>query len=326
MYHRGRIACAAFVLGFLGCREGAQPDPYRVATFEGQADSVSCLLAGDGSMVVVSDAAIGGVGGVYRFDPESYALTQLAATGAQFIALDDDFLVAGSVPGRFQAVPLFRVPLAGGELERVSGIDGVRSLATDAGAYYWHQRGSDGGIYRFDPSDGMLDLMFATDEVRGDLVVSNGWLYWAERQRVSRMPTSGGAPETLLDHPSEPTELSRPIAVDDIYVYFGVDTLTNPRLVAVPLAGGQPLEVAAVTRPPTAVAARDGFVYWAEGEQNRNEPMGGRVTISRRHRDQRPAEVLAERQNGVSSIVPEDGRVFWCDWLANSISMTALGG
>ena len=317
-------AGAAIALGGGGCGDGVEPERYRVATFDGQADSVSCLAAGEGSLVVASEAAIGGVGRVYLFDTESHVLTQLAATGARSTALDGEFLVAGNRPGAFPTVPLFRLPLSGGELERISGNVGVWSLATDGGAYFWHQRGVDGGIYGFDADDQTLSLLVATDEVRGDIVVSNGWLYWAERQRVIRMPTSGGPPETLLDHSSEPTELRRPIAVDDTYVYVGVDSLANARLVAVPLLGGDPIVMASLTRLPTAVAAREGFVYWAEGEQSRFEPTGGLVTISRRHRDGGPVEVLAEGQNGVSAIVPLEGRVFWCDWLANSISVTTV--
>lgn len=325
MQHGGRVAFVTIALALAGCGDSLVPDPYRVATFEGEADSVSCLPAGDGTLVVASEAAIGGSGRVSLFDTESYELTELAGASARFIALDGDFLIAGNRPGAFQTVPLFRVPLAGGELERIPDREGVWSLATDGGAYFWHQRGSTGGIYRFDPGDESLALLVATDEVRGDLVVSNGWLYWAERQRVRRMPTGGGTAETLLDHVSEPTEMERPIAVDESYLYIGMDSATNTRLVAVPLAGGAAVDVASLLpRLPTAVAARDGFVYWATGEPNRYVPSRGMVSVSRRHRDGGPIEVLAERQNGVSAIVPLEGRVFWCDWLANSISMTTV--
>ena len=325
MQHGGRVAFVTIALAVAGCGEGVVPDPYRVATFEGEADSVSCLPAGDGLLVVASEASIGGSGRVSLFDTESYEFTQLAGPSARFIALAGDFLIAGNRPGALGTVPLFRVPLAGGELERIPGNEGVWSLATDGGAYFWHERGGAGGIYRFDPGDESLALLHATDEIRGDMVVADGWLYWAERHGVSRMPTSGGPPEILLDHTSEPMEMQRPIAVDDAYVYVGFDSLTNTRLVAVPLAGGAAVDVASLLpRLPTAVAARDGFVYWAAGETNQVVPTGGMVSISRRHRDGGPIEVLAERQNGVSAIVPLEGRVFWCDWLANSISMTTV--
>ena len=325
MHHGGRVSFVTIALAVAGCGEGVVPDPYRVATFEGEADSVSCLPAGDGLLVVASEASIGGSGRVSLFDTESYEFTQLAGPSARFIALAGDFLIAGNRPGALGTVPLFRVPLAGGELERIPGNEGVWSLATDGGAYFWHERGGAGGIYRFDPGDESLALLHATDEIRGDMVVADGWLYWAERHGVSRMPTSGGPPEILLDHTSEPMEMQRPIAVDDAYVYVGFDSLTNTRLVAVPLAGGAAVDVASLLpRLPTAVAARDGFVYWAAGETNQVVPTGGMVSISRRHRDGGPIEVLAERQNGVSAIVPLEGRVFWCDWLANSISMTTV--
>ena len=291
MHHGGRVSFVTIALAVAGCGEGVVPDPYRVATFEGEADSVSCLPAGDGLLVVASEASIGGSGRVSLFDTESYEFTQLAGPSARFIALAGDFLIAGNRPGALGTVPLFRVPLAGGELERIPGNEGVWSLATDGGAYFWHERGGAGGIYRFDPGDESLALLHATDEIRGDMVVADGWLYWAERHGVSRMPTSGGPPEILLDHTSEPMEMQRPIAVDDAYVYVGFDSLTNTRLVAVPLAGGAAVDVASLLpRLPTAVAARGVHVDGVELVVHIDPPVEHKAYLHRSGRTARAGE------------------------------------
>lgn len=209
--------------------------------------------------------------------PKDGGLSQVLATGEQFldVAVDEGHVYAADpLPG---AGAIVRVNLANGEAETLAGNGGAwaaSTLAVDEGHIYW----ADAAVKRLMTAskvDLLPQVLFeapsggssAPGTLEG-LAVDAQNVYWAAPRlcgsadgSIMSIAKEGGTPNILVSNRSL---CGANLAVDGTSVFW-----TEPdegRVMKAPKTGGEPKTVACGQALPVEIAIDDDHVYWTNAE------------------------------------------------------------
>ncbi|MCA9567304.1 MAG: hypothetical protein KC656_05655 [Myxococcales bacterium] len=188
---------------------------------------------------------------------------------------------------------LKRVPVGGGEVERLVERLPAACFGIDDGGVYWF---ADADLFRFDPSTGTTTTLVR--RVLGDCPVPLGdRVYWNERRGTYAVPRAGGEATLVAD-------LKRPqgLVVHDGGLYACVDDV----LTHIDPTSGEPRKVRSYCRPDGLAVTDAG--HWFRVAYYEGWPAEEKWRV---------AEVTSSGVSwlydglGVSPVVVADGKVVW---------------
>jgi hypothetical protein len=164
------------------------------------------------------------------------------------------------------ATGVLGVPLDGGA-PRVIATDqgGASALAVDSSRAYWSD--FSGNAVLTSTLDGGAPTTLATGLAvsSDDLLVDATRVFWLENEILS-MPLAGGSPTVLVSSPGSSSASIQRFAIDQRNVYWiQYENLPSSvtTVLSAPLAGGQPVTIAAVQEQGACIATDGTNVYWA---------------------------------------------------------------
>lgn len=232
---------------------------------------------------------------------------------------------------------------AGAPATLASGLVRPFGITVGSSGVYWVTQGSwtavngMGSVYRT-TSDGGTATLASQLDTPWRVTVDAMNVYWTSNPgggTVMRMPLQGGTPTTIA---SGPTGLWA-IAVDATNVYWtdsgcplDMDVCNGcpGRVMAAPIAGGQPHVIAAEQCNPVAIAVDTDGLYWANSGAGEAVFVGGAVMMVASGSS--TPVTLAPAQNGANGIAADATNVYWtvenctsasCDTLVGSVMKIA---
>jgi len=167
---------------------------------------------------------------------------------------------------------LAMVPKAGGETTVFEMNEPTNDVTADSTHVYWTNQGQwtgtkdvGGGVVRMPLGGGTISTVATNQDAPHGVVVGGVNVFWfnnSNPRSVVMAPIGGGTPTTLQSGPAGA------IASDSSYVYWttlpsGESQVT---LVRMPLAGGEPTQIASLGQGSVDTLVADGTsVYWANG-------------------------------------------------------------
>jgi hypothetical protein len=212
--------------------------------------------------------------------------------------------------------------------------------------------GIDAGVYRA-PHDGFgslspggvlqgakREMLVATSNVYGHLVLSGAYLYWIEFGGLARVKKDGGEVEHILSKEQWSCCFRYPPAefvVSGEYIYWVTAETETGGLGRIRVDGtemqplytdftrGLPSElIANETQSSAAVAVDAKHVYWSHGENDRVVPNKGRVEVLRMPIGGGEPEFIVGGQNDVRTILVTDDHVYWISSLDQKLVRVSL--
>jgi hypothetical protein len=285
-------------------------NPYNVAEVGRWAMAIAQLP--DESLVVGSSSIIS-QGEIQRV--EGSEATLMLDHNALFLEVAGGFLYFGDRRGPPQQL-LGRQPLEGGEVEWLASKGGISGLASDDEYVYWLES-NPWGVRRLAHAGGEVELVQETPELWGLLAVDETHLYWITNQGLSRAPKQGGEEEKIL----EPDDFERyldyaPIsfALSDQHVFMasGAGYVGSRGALLRMNKDGSELTLLAGDQDGAYEATVDAeYVYWVRGDANDAVDYPGFQEILRMPLEGGEVEPIANRQNGVTDLLPTRDGLYW---------------
>jgi hypothetical protein len=188
-----------------------------------------------------------------------------------------------------------RVKKTGGDIETLAANQGdVGGIATDGATVYWDTYPA-GSLYA-KPLDasGPATVLDDGPNLTG-MRLAGGFLYYIEDNSLRRVKIGAATTQSPYLGRAGTFELAN----DDAFLYAA--SATGDAIVRVPIAGGDPDELAPASAP-WGVAADDAFVYWA------NEDSGD---VSKVRKDGAGGAVVLAKVDGVVGVAVDDLAVYF---------------
>jgi hypothetical protein len=263
----------------------------------------------DESLVVGSSNIIS-QGEVQRIERGSATL--MFEHGASFLEVAGGFLYFANWDGAV----LGKQSLEGGEVEWLSPRGDVSGLASDEDYIYWLES-RPWGVRRLAHTGGSIELVQETPDLWGQIEVDETHLYWITRQGIARAPKQGGEEEEILDPEgwmpyldSFPTSF----ALSDRHVFMasGAGHVGSRGALLRMDKDGSDLTLLAPDQVGAYEATVDAeYVYWVRGDSNDALDYPGFQEIMRMPLAGGKVEVIANRQNGVTDLLPTGEGLYW---------------
>lgn len=307
--NRCALACS---LWLAGCDATSEPlrNPYNVAEVGRWAMAIAQLP--DESLLVGSSNIIS-EGEVQRVDGSEATL--MFDHAASFLEVAGGFVYFGNWDGPLQQV-LGRQPLAGGEVEWLAPKAGISGLASDDEYVYWLES-NPWGVRRMAHAGGEVELVQETPELWGFLAVDETHLYWITHQGLSRAPKQGGEEEKILEPDDfkpylDGFPISFALSDEHVFMASGAGYVGTRGALLRMNKDGSELTLLADGQDGAFAATVDAeYVYWVRGHANDAVDYPGFQDILRMPLAGGEIEPVANRQNGVTDLLPTRDGLYW---------------
>jgi sugar lactone lactonase YvrE len=197
-------------------------------------------------------------------------IARVPKTGGTVTEITSDSVVYGlAMDGAtmyfFNATTVKKVSKAGGNASVLAGaIDALNAIDADSSGVYFTSSTQDGlpvsqsmgTVQRVAPTGGALTLL-AEAKAAGGVTVTTSFVFFGTKGTVMRLPKSGG---TALSMASS-SGVTRLVA-DDAFVYW--TDCSGGAVLAVPIAGGDPITLASGYVCPAGISVSPDYVYFTE--------------------------------------------------------------
>jgi len=196
------------------------------------------------------------------------------------------------VARRAQA-PVLAVDITHGTVTPVGVEGGAGAIAVDVHDLYWTD---DSGVYACDKSNCPGTRITLAGDAATDIAIDSDNVYWSVQNpagpgRIMKVGKTGGAPSQVVEFGSP-----RRLAVDGQYVYW-IDAIG---VLAVPIEGGAPMQLAVLAAPDTtALALGQDLVYFltAQGQLFQVSKSGGTGKVLLSDLGDSPTGLAVDGQN-----------------------------
>lgn len=306
-----KLVCGVFLLA--ACEPAAKKgNPFNLPGMIGYW-AMDVVEAPDGTLIVGS-SNVASNGTVQRVDGST--VTELAKHEGNYLRVAGGFVYIGLANPTIGGTGLVKMPVTGGRLEPLLHY-GIHGLAVDDDYVYWLTSDPKERIFRLPHSGGTTEVFLEAPEGLGSLEADDTHLYWITLQGVSRVAKAGGEEEKLLEPDEwEPYLDSWPLslALSERYVFVaGGAGFVGARgaVVRFDKDGDNVTLVADGQDSASLTLADDDYVYWVRGYTNDATPWPGHQDIVRKPLEGGREEIIADQQNGVTSMLRSAEGLYW---------------